>query len=296
MRKGIILAGGTGSRLFPSTLSVSKQLLPVHDKPMIYYGLSVLMLAGIRDILIISSAGELPLFERLFGDGSTLGLSISYAPQDQPKGIAEAFIIGADFIGDDEVALILGDNIIFGYGLAERLVRAAESNRAVIFSYGVKEPELYGVVETDADGKVLSIVEKPENPASNHAVIGLYYYPNDVIDIARNLKPSGRGELEITDVNREYLNRGTLRVEHLSRGYTWMDAGNESDLLKAANFIAAIESRQGLRIACIEEVAWRMGWITSDDLAKLGHKMSNSAYGQYILSLAADKSFESKAH
>ncbi|NQV56647.1 MAG: glucose-1-phosphate thymidylyltransferase RfbA [Rhodospirillales bacterium] len=285
MRKGIILAGGTGSRLYPLTYPVSKQLLPVFDKPMIYYGLSTLMLSDIKEILIISGPNDLPHFQNLFGDGSKLGLEINYAPQAEPAGIAEAFIIGDDFIGNDPVALILGDNIFFGDGLASRLQAASEKTEAVIFSYHVKNPGDYGVIELDPSGKAVSIEEKPAVPKSSLAVTGLYYYPNDVIGIAKELAPSARGELEITEINQIYLQRGRLEVQQLNRGYAWLDAGTETDLLEAANFIATIERRQGVRIGCIEEVAWRMGWITSVQLNSLGQELNKSAYGRYILSL-----------
>lgn len=286
IRKGIILAGGTGSRLHPLTYPVSKQLLPVFDKPMIYYGLSTLMLAGIREVLIISGPEDLPHFQKLFGDGGKLGLQISYAPQAQPNGIAEAFIIGENFIGDSSVAMILGDNLLFGDGLAKRLQEAAQNETAVVFSYNVKNPGDYGVVEIDQTGKALSIEEKPVAPKSSLAVTGLYFYPNDVVEIAKGLSPSGRGELEITDINRIYMERGQLEVQQLSRGYAWLDAGTENDLLEAANFIATIEKRQGVRIGCIEEVAWRMGLISAAQLTALGQELKNSAYGRYILSLS----------
>jgi len=285
MRKGIILAGGTGSRLFPLTYSVSKQLLPVFDKPMIYYGLSTLMLSGIREILIISDPISLPQFENLFGDGSQLGLKIDYAPQTEPRGIAEAFIIGEAFIGTDPVALILGDNIFFGDGMAARLQDITIESNAVVFAYHVRNPSNYGVVEIDQTGKTVSIAEKPADPKSAFAVTGLYFYPNDVINIAKGLSPSARGELEITDINQIYLQRGQLEVQQLSRGYAWLDAGTEIDLLEASNFIATFEQRQGLRIGCIEEIAWRMGWITLEQLTSLGQALKNSSYGRYILSL-----------
>ncbi|MDP6926363.1 MAG: glucose-1-phosphate thymidylyltransferase RfbA [Rhodospirillales bacterium] len=286
MRKGIVLAGGTGSRLYPLTYPVSKQLLPVYDKPMVYYGLSTLMLAGIKDILLISSTKDIGHFQNLFEDGSELGLKISYATQTEPRGIAEAFIIGEDFMAEDPVTLILGDNLLFGDGLAKRLQSAAQFDGAVIFSYRVKNPGEYGVVEIDDTGKALSIEEKPTKPKSSLAATGLYFYPNDVIDIAKSLSPSARGELEITKINQIYLQRGQLDVQQLSRGYAWLDAGTESDLLEAANFIATIERRQGVRIGCIEEVAWRMGLISAEQLTLLGRKLENSAYGQYILSLS----------
>ncbi len=288
MRKGIVLAGGTGSRLFPATSIVNKHLLPVYDKPMIYYSLSVLMLAGIRDILLISSQRDIAQFQALLRDGRHLGLSISYASQEQPRGIAEAFTIGADFIGEDSVALILGDNIFFGAGLSGKLRDHTDDRDAVVFSYRVKDPSRYGVVEIDAQGRALSIEEKPAHPKSNLAVTGLYFYPNDVIKIARTLTPSARGELEITDVNRIYMDAGRLNVEALSRGYAWLDAGTEAALLEAANFVAAIQTRQDFKIGCLEEIAWRMGWIELDHLIQLGRQIKGSAYGEYITALAEE--------
>jgi glucose-1-phosphate thymidylyltransferase len=285
MRKGIILAGGVGSRLYPTTYVVSKQLLPVYDKPMIYYGLSTLLFTGIREILVISGPNVLSQIQKLFGDGSALGIEVNYAPQAEPRGIAEAFIIAEDFMGDEPVTLILGDNILFGDGLVKRLQDAAKQDGAVIFSYSVKNPGDYGVVEVDEAGRAISIEEKPRNPKSSLAVAGLYFYPNNVIEIAKGLSPSARGELEITDINQFYLQEGELEVQQLSRGYAWLDAGTEGDLLDAANFIATIERRQGVRIGCIEEVAWRMGWISSEQLSSLGREQKSSAYGQYILSL-----------
>ena len=285
MRKGIILAGGTGSRLYPLTYPICKQLLPVFDKPMIYYGLSTLMLAGIREILIISGPQDLPHFERLFGDGAKLGIDIEYAPQAEPRGIAEAFLIGEEFIGDNSVALILGDNIFVGDGLSKLLKDTAEKKDAHVFAYTVNNPDNYGVVEIDSKGNAISIEEKPTTPKSSLAVTGLYFYPKDVVEIAKGITPSARDELEISDINQTYLDRGQLIVHQLGRGYAWLDAGTETDLLEAANFIATIEKRQGVRLACIEEVAWRKGWICSEQLRSLGGETESSAYGRYILSL-----------
>ncbi|MBF0624603.1 MAG: glucose-1-phosphate thymidylyltransferase RfbA [Magnetococcales bacterium] len=287
MKKGIILAGGSGSRLYPATLPACKQLLPVFDKPMIYYGFSVLMLAGIRHVLIISTPADLPRFRQLLGDGGNLGMRLDYAEQAAPRGLAEAFLIGAPFIDGDPVALILGDNIFFGHGLSGRLqAQAGRNDGATVFAYGVKDPARYGVVELDPAGRPVSLVEKPANPRSNLAVTGLYFYDSQVVDIARSVRPSARGELEITDVNNTYLARGALRVERLPRGYAWLDAGTEQSLLEAANFIAAIERRQSLRIGCIEEVAWRQGWIDSAQLRRLAKTMGSSGYGQYLQELA----------
>ena len=280
------MAGGTGSRLFPATTIVNKHLLPVYDKPMIYYSLSVLMLAGIRDILLISSPRDLDQFQTLLGDGKHLGVTLTYASQDRPRGIAEAFTIGEDFIGSDSVALILGDNIFFGAGLSGKLRSHLDDCDAVVFSYKVKDPGRYGVVEIDAAGRALSLEEKPAQPKSNLAVTGLYFYPNDVIEIARTMTPSARGELEITDVNRIYMAQARLKVEQFSRGYAWLDAGTEAALLEASNFVAAIQTRQDFKIGCLEEISWRMGWIETTDLVALGRKMRGSVYGDYITMLA----------
>jgi glucose-1-phosphate thymidylyltransferase len=285
-RKGIVLAGGAGTRLYPITQAVSKQLLPVYDKPMVYYPLSTLMLAGIRDVLLISTPKDLPRFEDLIGDGSQWGLDVSYAEQSKPKGIAQAFTIGADFIGDDPVCLILGDNLFYGRGLQEMLLNAAgRETGGTVFAYYVRDPERYGVVDVDDDGRARSIEEKPDDPASNYAVTGLYFYDNDVVDIARNLEPSDRGELEITDVNRRYLERGDLHVQMMGRGMAWLDTGTHGSLLQAANFVETIEERQGLKISCPEEIAWRKGWVDAAAVRTIGRSMDNNDYGQYLLEL-----------
>jgi glucose-1-phosphate thymidylyltransferase len=285
--KGIILAGGSGSRLFPITRGVSKQLLPVYDKPMIYYPMSVLMLAGIREILVISTPADLPIFKRMLKDGSHLGLALSYKEQPRPEGLAQAFIIGENFIGSDTVSLILGDNIFYGPNLSKILKRAVQlETGGLILGYLVKDPERYGVVDFDSNGKVTGIEEKPKKPKSNYAVPGLYFYDNDVIEIAKNLKPSDRGELEITDVNMAYLRRGDLAVELLGRGYAWLDTGTHEALQQAASYVQAIQERQGLKIACVEEIAFRLGYIDRDQLENLATDMIQNDYGQYLMDLA----------
>ncbi|QTH60161.1 glucose-1-phosphate thymidylyltransferase RfbA [Corynebacterium hindlerae] len=281
--KGIILAGGTGSRLRPITLGVSKQLVPVYDKPMIYYPLSTLMLAGIRDILIITTPEDRPQFERLLADGSQFGISLTFKTQDAPRGLAEAFVLGADHIGDDSVALVLGDNIFYGPGLGTQLRRFQDIDGGAIFAYWVADPSAYGVVSFDAEGKATGLEEKPENPSSNYAVPGLYFYDNAVVDIARGLQPSARGELEITDVNKAYLEAGKLHVEVLPRGTAWLDTGTIDTLMAAGDYVRAIEQRQGRKIGAPEEVAWRMGYITADDLARRAEELKASGYGEYLL-------------
>lgn len=287
--KGIILAGGAGTRLYPSTIACSKQILTVYDKPMIYYPLSTLMLAGIREVLIISTPRDLPGFRELFGDGSQLGMSFSYAEQAEPRGLAEAFIIGADFIGNDNVCLVLGDNIFYGYAFSERLAAAAARKEgATIFGYHVSNPEDFGVVEFDRDWNVLSIEEKPKQPKSHYAVPGLYFYDNDVIEIAKNVKPSARGELEITAVNNEYLARKRLKVELFGRGMAWLDTGTHSAMLAAANFVETVQNRQGLYVSCIEEIAYRRGFITREQLLAQAEKLKKSEYGQYLFKVAEE--------
>jgi len=288
--KGILLAGGAGSRLNPITQGVSKQLLPIYDKPMVYYPLSTLMLAEIREILLISTPEDLGGYQRLLGDGSQLGLEIRYAEQPRPEGIAQAFLIGRDFVGSDRVALSLGDNVFYGHGVPESLRLAAQRERgATVFGYWVNDPERYGVVEFDANNEVVGIEEKPEKPRSNHAITGIYFYDNSVLEIAAGLKPSARGELEITDVNLEFLRRGLLHVELFGRGVAWLDTGTNESLLQASNFVETIQERQGLKIACLEEIAFRQGYIDRDELAKLGEKMGNSSYSAYLLRLASEK-------
>lgn len=285
--KGIILAGGSGTRLYPLTKAISKQIMPVYDKPMIYYPLSTLMLADIRDILIISTPRDLPVFKELFGTGKQLGLRMEYAVQEYPRGLADAFIIGADFIGDDNVALVLGDNIFYGQSFSRVLREVASREQgATIFGYYVRDPREYGVVEFDENGMALSIEEKPEHPKSNYAVPGLYFYDNEVVEIAKNVKPSARGEIEITSINNEYLRRGTLRVETLGRGFAWLDTGNHDSLLDAADFVAAFQKRQGLYISCIEEIAYKRGFITKEQLISLAEPLMKTAYGQYMVEVA----------
>lgn len=287
--KGIVLAGGSGTRLYPITQTISKQLLPIYDKPMVYYPISVLMLAGIRDILIISTPQDTPRFQELLGDGSQFGVNFQYKVQPSPDGLAQAFILGEEFIGNDDVCLVLGDNIFYGYGLSGMLHRSTEivkkERRSVVFGYNVNDPERYGVVEFDKEGKVLSIEEKPKEPKSNYAVVGLYFYTNDVIQVAKNVKPSARGELEITSVNQEYLNKGMLNVELMGRGFAWLDTGTHKSMLDASQFIETIEERQGLKVACLEEIAYNKGYITAEQVKKLAEPMAKNQYGQYLLRL-----------
>lgn len=283
--KGIILAGGSGTRLHPLTLAISKQLMPIYDKPMIYYPLSVLMLAGIKDILIISTPNDLPLFERLLGDGKKLGCNFEYAVQEIPNGLAQAFVIGEKFIGDDDVALILGDNIFYGAGLEKLLQNATKPNGGIVFAYHVNDPQRYGVVEFDENKKVISIEEKPENPKSNYAVPGIYFYDNSVVEIAKNIKPSPRGEYEITDVNNEYLKQGKLEVSVFGRGTAWLDTGTFASLIQAQQFVQVIEERQGLKVGCIEEIAYRKGFIDANQLKKVAEPLLKSGYGEYLLGI-----------
>lgn len=291
--KGIVLAGGSGTRLYPITKGVSKQLMPIYDKPMVYYPISVLMLAGIREILIISTPQDLPAFERLLGDGSDYGVKFAYAEQPSPNGLAEAFLIGEEFIGEDSVCLVLGDNIFYGQGftgmLFDAVKRTEEEQCATLFGYAVPDPERYGVVTLDSSGRVVELVEKPTAPASDIAVTGLYFYPNRVVELAKNLKPSARGELEITDLNRLFMQQEALQLQLLGRGFAWLDTGTHESLYEAAAFVKAVESRQAVKIACLEEIAWRKGWITSDDLSRLAEPMRGSEYGQYMIRLATQQ-------
>ena len=290
--KGIILAGGSGTRLYPATKGISKQLIPIYDKPMVYYPLSVLMLAGIREVLVISTPQDLPGFQRLLGDGSDFGIHLSYADQPSPDGLAQAFIIGKDFIGNDDVCLVLGDNIFYGQSFSQMLTQAVynveKEHKATVFGYYVKDPERYGVAEFDAAGNVLSIEEKPAQPKSNYAVVGLYFYPNKVVKVAGEIKPSARGELEITSVNQEFLKDGELKVQLLGRGFAWLDTGTHDSLSEASNFVETLEKRQGLKISCLEEIAFRKGWISAEKLRELAQPMIKNQYGQYLLQLTID--------
>ena len=298
--KGIVLAGGSGTRLYPITKGISKQLIPIFDKPMIYYPISVLMLAGIREILIISTPFDLPGFKRLLGDGSDFGVKFEYAEQPSPDGLAQAFTIGADFIGDDSACLVLGDNIFQGAGLTNMLVEAVrtaeEDNKATVFGYWVSDPERYGVAEFDADGNCLSIEEKPEHPKSNYAVVGLYFYPNKVVDVAKNIKPSARGEYEITTVNQRFLEDGELKVQTLGRGFAWLDTGTHDSLSEASTYIEVLEKRQGLKVACLEGIAFRKGWITADKMRELAKPMLKNQYGQYLLQVVEEVERTGKAN
>lgn len=291
--KGIVLAGGSGTRLYPITKGVSKQLLPIYNKPMVYYPISALMLAGIRDILIISTPEDLPGFKRILGDGSDYGVNLEYAEQPSPDGLAQAFIIGEEFVGDDSVCLVLGDNIFYGHGLSAMLKQAVkdaeEDKKATVFGYYVNDPERYGVAEFDDSGNVLSIEEKPANPKSNYAVVGLYFYPNKVVEVAKNIKPSARGELEITTVNQQFLNDGELKVQLFGRGFAWLDTGTHDSLSEASTFIEVLEKRQGLKVSCLEEIAWRNKWISDDQLLEIAKPMSKNEYGQYLQNLVGRK-------
>ena len=292
--KGIVLAGGSGTRLYPITKGISKQLLPIYDKPMVYYPISTLMLAGIRDILIISTPHDLPAFERLLGDGSTYGVHFEYAEQPTPDGLAQAFIIGEKFIGDDSVCLVLGDNIFYGQGFTGMLLNAVataeQEGKATIFGHEVTNPERFGVAEFDAEGNVLSIEEKPQNPKSNYAVAGLYFYPNRVVEVAKTIKPSARGELEITDVNEQFRACGSLKLQIMGRGFAWLDTGTHESLFDASRFVEVVESRQGVQIACLEEIAWRKGWLSDEELLRLAEPMKGCGYGQYMIRLVENKS------